>query len=196
MKHLSILGSTGSIGVNTLDVVSRFPDKFNIIGLAAGTNLNLLKDQIKAHKPRIVSVLTDSLAKKLKKSLASGCKPEIVYGSEGIALVAGIKKVDMVVSALVGSAGLLPTFAAIKRGKHVALANKETLVMAGKIMMKEARKHKIKILPVDSEHSAIFQSLQGHKKKYLKNIILTASGGPFLRYSNTKLKTATLKEAL
>jgi len=196
LKHLSILGSTGSIGVNTLDVVSRFPDKFNIIGLAAGTNLSLLKVQIKVHKPKIVSVLTDSLAKKLKKSLPSGYKPEIVYGSEGIALVAGIKKADMVVSALVGSAGLLPTFAAIKRGKHVALANKETLVMAGKIMMKEARKHKIKILPVDSEHSAIFQSLQGHKKKYLKNIILTASGGPFLRYSNKKLKTATLKEAL
>jgi len=197
LKHLSILGSTGSIGVNTLDVVSRFPDKFNIIGLAAGTNLSLLKVQIKVHKPKIVSVLTDSLAKKLKKSLPSGgYKPEIVYGSEGIALVAGIKKADMVVSALVGSAGLLPTFAAIKRGKHVALANKETLVMAGKIMMKEARKHKIKILPVDSEHSAIFQSLQGHKKKYLKNIILTASGGPFLRYSNKKLKTATLKDAL
>ena len=196
MKHLSILGSTGSIGVNTLDVVSRFPEKFNIIGLAAGTNLGLLKDQIKAHKPKIVSVLTDSLAKKLKKSLPSGYKPEIVYGSEGISLVAGIKKADMVVSALVGSAGLLPTFAAIKRGKHVALANKETLVMAGKIMMKEARKHKVKILPVDSEHSGIFQSLQGHKKKYLKNIILTASGGPFLHYSNKKLKTATLKEAL
>ena len=196
MKHLSILGSTGSIGVNTLDVVSRFPDKFTIIGLAAGTNLSLLKDQIKAHKPEIVSVLTDSLAKKLKESLPSGYKPEIVYGSKGISLVAGIEKADMVVSALVGSAGLLPTFAAIKRGKHVALANKETLVMAGKIMIKEARKHKVKILPVDSEHSAIFQSLQGHKKKYLKNIILTASGGPFLRYSNKKLKTATLKEAL
>jgi 1-deoxy-D-xylulose-5-phosphate reductoisomerase len=128
--------------------------------------------------------------------LPSGYKPEIVYGSEGITLVAGLKKTDMVVSALVGSAGLLPTFTAIKKGKHIALANKETLVMAGKIMMKEARTHKVKILPVDSEHSAIFQSLQGHKKKYLKNIILTASGGPFLRYSYKKLKSATLKEAL
>lgn len=196
VKHLSILGSTGSIGVNTLDVVSRFPDRFNVIGLAAGTNLKVLKEQIKSFKPKIVSVLTDSLALELKKSLPSGYKPEIVYGSEGITLVAGLKKTDMVVSALVGSAGLLPTFTAIKKGKHIALANKETLVMAGKIMMKEARKHKVKILPVDSEHSAIFQSLQGHKKKYLKNIILTASGGPFLRYSYKKLKSATLKEAL
>ena len=124
VKHLSILGSTGSIGVNTLDVVSRFPDRFNVIGLAAGTNLKVLKEQIQSFKPKIVSVLTDSLALELKKSLPSGYKPEIVYGSAGITLVAGLKKTDMVVSALVGSAGLLTTFTAIRKGKHIAIDKK------------------------------------------------------------------------
>ena len=196
LKRLSILGSTGSIGVNTLDVVSRFPDRFSIIGLAAGTNLKLLKDQIRAFKPRIVSVLTDTLAMELKRLLPRNCRPEIVYGDEGLSIIASLKEVDMVVSAIVGSAGLNPTFTAVKRGKHIALANKETLVMAGKIMMMEASKQKAKIIPIDSEHSAIFQSLQGHRKKYLKTIILTASGGPFLRYSYKKLASVTPKEAL
>lgn len=196
MKNISILGSTGSIGVNTLDVVCRFPDNFNVIGLAAGTNLKVLKDQIKVFKPQVVSVLTDILAMKLEKSLPKDCKPEIVYGREGIVLVACLKNVDMVVSALVGSDGLMPTFKAVERGKDIALANKETLVIAGKIIMREARRHKVRIIPVDSEHSAIFQSMQGHKKKFLKSIILTASGGPFLRYSYKKLETVTPKEAL
>lgn len=196
MKRLSILGSTGSIGTNTLDVVSRFPDSFSIIGLAAGTNIKLLKDQIRAFKPRIVSVLTDTIAKKLKKLLPRNCRPEIVYGNEGVAIVASLEEVDMVVSAIVGSAGLIPTYTAIKRGKHIALANKETLVMAGKIIMNEARKQNVKIIPVDSEHSAIFQSLQGNRKKYIKTIILTASGGPFLRYSQKRLATVTPREAL
>lgn len=196
VKRLVILGSTGSIGVNTLDVVGRFPDKFTIVGLAAGTNIKLLKDQVIAFKPRIVSVRTDILARKLKKSLSRNFRPEIVYGEEGLALIADLHKVDMLVSALVGSAGLLPTFTAIKRGTTIALANKETLVMAGKIMMKEARKKNVKIIPVDSEHSAIFQSLQGHRRRYLKNVILTASGGPFLKYSYKRLETVTPKEAL
>jgi 1-deoxy-D-xylulose-5-phosphate reductoisomerase len=196
LKRLSVLGSTGSIGINTLDIVRRFPDRFSIEGLAAGKNLKLLREQISLFKPRIVSVLTERLARELKKLLSRNCKPEIVYGKEGLALVASLKEVDLVVSAIVGSAGLLPTFTAIKNGKNVALANKETLVMAGKIVMKEARKQNVKIIPVDSEHSAIFQSLQGHKKKFLKNIILTASGGPFLRYSYKKLETVTPKEAL
>jgi len=196
VKRLSILGSTGSIGVNTLDVVGRFPDRFRIIGLAAGRNLRLLNGQIKTFKPQIVSVLTDILAKKLNKCLPRKDKPEIVYGSKGLELVASLQEVDMVVSAIVGSAGLLPTYAAVTAGKQIALANKETLVMAGKIMMKEARKHNVKIIPVDSEHSAIFQSLQGNKKKYLKNIILTASGGPFLQYTYKKIANATPREAL
>ena len=196
MKCLSILGSTGSIGVNTLDVVSHFPDRFKIIGLAAGRNIKLLKDQIKLFKPRIVSVYTGTLAKELKKNLHSSFQPEIVYGKEGLAAIASLKEVDMVVSAIVGSAGLIPTFTAIKRGKHIALANKEALVMAGKIITNEARKQNAKIIPVDSEHSAIFQLLQGNRKKYIKTIILTASGGPFLRYSYQRLATVTPSEAL
>jgi len=196
LKHLSILGSTGSIGINTLDVVSSFPDRFSIIGLAAGTNLKLLSEQIRVFKPRIVSVLTDKLANELKKLLTRSCKPEIVYGKDGLALIATLKEVDLVVSAIVGSDGLIPTFTAIKKGKHIALANKETLVMAGKIVMKEAHKHNVKIIPVDSEHSAIFQSLRGHNKKHLKTVVLTASGGPFLKYSYKRLATVTPEEAL
>jgi len=197
LKCLSILGSTGSIGVNTLDVVSRFPDNFSIIALAAGTNLTLLKDQIKAFKPRIVSVLTKPLATELKRLLPRHCTPEIVCGNEGVALVASLEEADMVVSAIVGSAGLIPTYTAVKRGKHIALANKEALVMAGKIITNEAHKQNAKIIPVDSEHSAIFQLLQGNrKKKYIKTIILTASGGPFLRYSYKRLATVTPTEAL
>jgi len=196
LKKLSILGSTGSIGINTLDVVSNSPDKFDIIGLAAGTNFKLLSKQIRVFKPKIVSVLNDRVAIELKKLLVKNCKPEIVYGSEGLALIASLKEVDLVVSAIVGSDGLVPTFTAIRNGKHIALANKETLVMAGKIVMKEARKHNVKIIPVDSEHSAIFQSLRGHKKKHLKSVILTASGGPFLKYSNKRLANVTPEEAL
>ena len=196
LKKLSILGSTGSIGINTLDVVSNYPDKFEIIALAAGTNLKLLSKQIRVFKPKIVSVLNDRIAIELKKLLAKNCKPEIVYGSDGLALIASLKEVDLVVSAIVGSDGLVPTFTAIRKGKHIALANKETLVMAGKIVMKEARKHNVQIIPVDSEHSAIFQSLRGHKKKHLKSVILTASGGPFLKYSNKRLTTVTPEEAL
>ena len=196
MKRLSILGSTGSIGINTLDVVSRFPDSFSIIALAAGTNLKLLKDQIKAFKPQIVSVLTETLAKELKRLLPRNYMPEIVYGNEGVAIVASLEEIDIVVSAIVGSAGLIPTYTAVKRGKHIALANKETLVMAGKIIVSEARKQNTKIIPIDSEHSAIFQSLQGNRKKYIKTIILTASGGPFLRYSHKRLATVAPREAL
>lgn len=196
MKRLSILGSTGSIGVNTLDVVSQFPDRFSIIGLAAGSNLTLLKKQINAFNPRIVSVRTDALAKKLKKLLSAKHKPEIVHGEEGLSVISSLQEVDMVISAVVGSAGLLPTFNAIQKGKHIALANKETLVMAGKIIMKEAHRKKVNIIPVDSEHSGIFQSLKGHSRKHLRSIILTASGGPFLKTSHRKMTAVTPKEAL
>jgi 1-deoxy-D-xylulose-5-phosphate reductoisomerase len=196
LKRLSVLGSTGSIGVNTLDVVRQFPQRFTIVGLAAGTNLALLREQIRTFKPTIVSVLTDTLAKELKRNLSRDCAPEIVYGEEGMQEVARVSETDMVVSAIVGSAGLLPTLAAIKSGKDIALANKETLVMAGKLMMKKARDHRVKIVPVDSEHSAIFQVLQGQSKKNINTIILTASGGPFLKYSLKKLETVTPKEAL
>ena len=196
MKRLSLLGSTGSIGVNTLSLVSHFPERFCVVGLAAGTNLSLLTRQIKKFKPQAVSVGTATLAKKLNHLLPRKGKPAIFHGDEGLSTIASIKEADIVVSAVVGSAGLMPTYTAIKAGKHIALANKEALVMAGKIMMKEAKNKKVHIVPVDSEHSAIFQSLQGHSKKHLQNIILTASGGPFLSYSFKKLATVTPTQAL
>jgi len=195
MKRLAILGSTGSIGVNTLDVVERFRDRYKVVALSAGTNIRLLKDQVVKFKPRVVSVLNEGLACKLKEELErQGI--EIVYGLEGVNKVATLPDVEMVVSAIVGAAGLIPTVSAIKAGKDIALANKETLVMAGKVVMKEARENGVTILPIDSEHSAIFQSLLGHQKQDMKRIILTASGGPFLKYSYEDLKAVTSQEAL
>lgn len=196
MKKLSILGSTGSIGINTLDVVSHCPNRFDVVGLAAGTNLNLLSKQIRLFNPKIVSVLNSRIAGELNKRLPKNGKPEIVYGRDGLTVMASLKDVDLVVSAIVGSDGLIPTYTAIRNGKHVALANKESLVMAGKIVMNEARKHKVKIIPVDSEHSAIFQSLRGNNRKYLRSVVLTASGGPFFNYSSKRLASVTPEEAL
>ena len=195
MKKLAILGCTGSIGVNTLDIVYRFKDRYEIVALSAGTNINLLKEQVLKFKPKIVSVLNDHSAIKLREEL----KPhnvEILHGIEGAKKIATLPEVEMVISAIVGAAGLVPTFSAIQAGKDIALANKETLVMAGKLVMKEAKNNDVAILPVDSEHSAIFQSLLGHRKRDIKRIILTASGGPFLNCSYEELKTVTIREAL
>ena len=196
MKHLSILGSTGSIGVNTLKVVSCFPEMYSVKGLAAGRNITLLKKQILAYTPEIVSVQTEKYARELNKSLPRISRPEIVFGTEGLKTLASINTVDLVVSALVGSVGLLPTITAIKSGKHIALANKETLVMAGKLVMKEARKNKVFILPVDSEHSALFQLLKNQGSKELKSLVLTASGGPFLKCATHKLRQVKPEDAL
>ncbi len=196
MKHIALLGSTGSIGVNTLEVIRRFPDRFAVCALAAGSNLPLLKRQIQAFRPRIVSVLTQALARDLKRMLPGRGRPEIAYGSEGPELIASVTEADMVVSAMVGSAGLLPTLKAITCGKQVALANKETLVMAGKLIMSEARRRKVTILPVDSEHSALFQLLRRHRGNRPRALILTASGGPFLRYSRRRLDRVRPEDAL
>ena len=196
MKHLSILGSTGSIGVNTLEVVSCFPEKFTVSALAAGRNLKLLQKQIIAFTPQIVSVQTEKLARELKKSLPKTSRPEIVFGTAGLQTIASMNEVDLVVSALVGAVGLLPTLTAIKSGKNIALANKETLVMAGKLVMQEARRNKVSILPVDSEHSALFQLLTKQGFKDLKALFLTASGGPFLKYSKKQLSQVRPEDAL
>ena len=196
MKHISLLGSTGSIGVTTLKVISDFPDRFSVCALAAGTNLTLLRRQIEEFKPRIVSVLNQSLARDLKKMLSGKATPEIISGTEGLAAAASLAEADLVVSAIVGAAGLIPTLTAITYGKHVALANKETLVMAGKIIMGEARKRKVKIIPVDSEHSALFQLLRGQGSKQITAIILTASGGPFLKYTLKQLRGVNPVQAL
>jgi 1-deoxy-D-xylulose-5-phosphate reductoisomerase len=195
MKRLAILGSTGSIGVNTLDIVSQFPERFQVVSLSAGLNTGLLRQQILQFRPKVVSVLNGELAEALKRELSSE-SPEIVAGIEGLINVATHPEVDQVVSAIVGAVGLIPTLSAIKTGKSVALANKESLVMAGKIVMEEARRSGVQILPIDSEHSAIFQSLLGHRKETVRRLILTASGGPFLNLPVSKLPDVTVKDAL
>jgi 1-deoxy-D-xylulose-5-phosphate reductoisomerase len=196
LKRLSILGSTGSIGVNTLDVVRHFTDQFTVIALSAGKNMKLLIEQITLFKPQLVSVLTENAAQELKQHLPRDSRPDIVFGDQGLHTVASLSEVDLVVSAVVGAAGLIPTLTAIKNGKHVALANKETLVMAGKLVMKEARHNNVKIIPIDSEHSALFQLLARKGKKQLTSIVLTASGGPFLKHTYKQLLQVTREAAL
>lgn len=195
MKRLAILGSTGSIGVNALDVVRQFPERFEVIGLAAGHNIQLLKQQIQQFQPKVVSVLNKELSNALQRELSS-TPLEILHGVEGLIQVAIHPEVDQVISGLVGAVGLIPTLSAIKTQKAIALANKESLVMAGEIIMEEAKKNRVQILPVDSEHSAIFQSLLGHQKEDVHRLILTASGGPFLNLPMDKLHEVTVKDAL
>jgi len=193
LKRLVILGSSGSIGRNTLDVVSRYPDRFRVVGLAVKKNINLLLEQIEKFRPEIVGVYDEVAAEHLKK-ICSGIK--IVSGMEGLREIAKFNNADLVVSAIVGSQGLVPTYEAIIAGKDIALATKEVLVMAGKIIMKEVSKRGIKIIPVDSEHSALLQCLEGRKIEDVDRLILTASGGPFLRKTKTELERVTPEEAL
>lgn len=198
MKKIVILGSTGSIGKSALEVIARFPDKFKVIGLTAGKNISLLEEQIRQFNPEVVA-LSDEEAYKNLKSQISNFKSQnigILFGTEGIASVASMPAADVVISAIVGSAGLLPTIAAIRAGKTVAIANKETLVMAGDIVMSDVREYGATLLPVDSEHSAIFQCISGHKKDSIKKIILTASGGPFLGKTASGLEHVTSDDAL
>jgi 1-deoxy-D-xylulose-5-phosphate reductoisomerase len=195
MKRLSVLGSTGSIGVNTLRLVSQFPERFKVVSLSAGLNTQLLKQQILQFRPKIVSVLNKELSDALRGELPN-ISIEIVHGVEGLIQVATHPEVDQVVSAIVGAVGLIPTLSAIKTGKSIALANKESLVMAGKILMEEAKRNQVQILPVDSEHSAIFQALLGHQREDVHRLILTASGGPFRNLSLSRLSDVTVKEAL
>jgi 1-deoxy-D-xylulose-5-phosphate reductoisomerase len=195
-KNISLLGSTGSIGRNVLKVVRQYPGRFRIVGLAAGRNIALLRDQIESFNPLAVSVATEELAGELARMLPAGWSEKIFYGPEGNELVATISQADTVVSAIVGAAGLLPTLAAIKAGKHIALANKETLVMAGDLVMAEARRHKVNILPVDSEHNAIFQALAAGRREDVHKIILTASGGPFRDKNERDLWDVSPEEAL
>jgi 1-deoxy-D-xylulose-5-phosphate reductoisomerase len=195
MKRLAILGSTGSIGVNTLDIVRKFPERLEVVSLSAGTNIQLLKKQILEFRPRMVAVFNQGLAETLRKELSTP-PVEIVDGVEGLIRVATHPEVDQVVSAIVGAGGLIPTLSAVKAGKAVALANKESLVMAGKILMAEAERNHARILPVDSEHSAIFQALLGHQWEDVHRLILTASGGPFLNLPMARLHEVTVREAL
>ena len=197
-KKISIIGSTGSIGRSTLDVVRQFPDRFEIVALGAGSNAALLFEQIKEFSPRLVSVMDEGNAHSLEKMIGGNCEhpPEISHGRDGYCRVAAFAESEMLVSAMVGAAGLIPTLAAIDAGKNIALANKETLVAAGEIVMRAAEANKIRILPVDSEHSAIFQALQGNLREALARILLTASGGPFFHKSTRELESVSPEAAL
>ena len=195
MKRIAILGSTGSIGVSTLDIVGRFPEKFCVAALAAGKNLTQLIEQIRSFQPRLVSLAQEADAKKLRQELPD-FKGEIVWGADGLLATATHADADMVMAALVGAIGLPPTLAAIRAGKDVALANKEALVVSGELMTREAAQHGVQLLPVDSEHNAIFQALHGHKQERVKRIILTASGGPFLHRPAEDFQTIGIEEAL
>jgi len=196
MKRLSILGSTGSIGTNVLKIVEMFPQKFDVKALAAKKNIRRLARQIEQFHPEVVSVFDENRAQELKDCLPPGTGVDILYGEDGYSAVAAHSTADMTVTAMVGAAGLKPTLAAIEAGKSIALANKETLVMAGDYVMKAAAEKGVEILPIDSEHSAIFQCLLGQSKEDLDKILLTASGGPFLNKPAAEFKDITREDAL
>jgi 1-deoxy-D-xylulose-5-phosphate reductoisomerase len=182
LKRLSLLGSTGSIGTQTLDIVDACPDNFVVDALSAGTNSELMAKQVLKYKPKIASMGTPEAAKELKERLiAAGCQemPEILFGEDGILAASTIASADTVVTGIVGAAGLKPTIEAIKLGKDIALANKETLISGGPVINPLVKKYGINMLPADSEHSAIFQCLQGVPEGGLRRVILTASGGAF-----------------
>ena len=195
MKAISILGSTGSVGVTTLDVVGRFPDRFRVVAMAAGRNLDLLTEQVKRFRPELVSVATPELARELATRLGPG-RTTIMHGLEGAIAVATHPEAKLVMSALVGAMGLQPTHAAIKAGKDIAFANKEVLVIAGQLITTAVREHQVRLLPVDSEHNAVFQCLEGRGRESLKRIILTASGGPFRELPADKFESITVEQAL
>jgi 1-deoxy-D-xylulose-5-phosphate reductoisomerase len=196
MKKISILGSTGSIGKQTLDVVRQHSDKFEIVAISANSSVELLLTQIKEFKPKYVAVYDEVSALKLKSMIPSDINIEVLSGMEGLKAIAGLNEIDVLLTAIVGMIGLVPTLTAIRNGKDIALANKETLVCAGDLVMSEAKKYNVAILPVDSEHSAIFQCLNGEKNKEIEKIILTASGGPFIGKNKEDLIDVTKNQAL
>jgi 1-deoxy-D-xylulose-5-phosphate reductoisomerase len=195
MKTISILGSTGSVGVTTLDVVGRFSDRFRVAAMAAGRNLDLFEAQVRRFRPELVSVATPELARDLARRLGDS-RVNIVHGLEGAAAVATHRDAELVMSAMVGAMGLRPTLAAIKAGKDIAFANKEVLVIAGELITAAVRENRVKLLPVDSEHNAIFQCLEGRGREGLKRIVLTASGGPFRELPVAQFDSVTIEQAL
>ena len=194
MKKILILGSSGSIGINTLNVVRNFPDKFRVVGLSVNSRIDLLEQQIKEFNPEFVVVTDESKAKELKSNIGNLC--EVFSGNKGLLKVASEKDYDVLLGAIVGFAGLAPTLEAIKRGKRIALANKETLVVAGELVTKLILENGAEIIPVDSEHSAIYQCLVGENLNEVEKLILTASGGPFLNKDKSFFENASLDEAL
>ncbi len=196
MKRLSILGSTGSIGTNALSIVRMFPERFNVVALAAKNNVDRLASQIAEFAPKLAVVYDKSTAQRLKKQIPAKSSTRIEWGEAGYTAAATHEDVDMVLAAMVGAAGLMPTMAAIEAGKDIALANKETLVMAGRIVMGLAAEKGVRIFPVDSEHSAIFQCLSGQRREDLEKIIITASGGPFVHRPFSEFASIRPEDAL
>jgi 1-deoxy-D-xylulose-5-phosphate reductoisomerase len=197
VKAITLLGSTGSIGTQTLDIVEHHPDKFRIVGLAAGSNVEMLAQQVRQFRPEIVAIGNEVKLPELKDALADlDYHPIIVAGAQGTIEVAGYGDAQSVVTGIVGCAGLLPTIAAIKAGKDIALANKETLIAGGPVVLPLVEQHGVKLLPADSEHSAIFQCLQGVPAGGLRRIILTASGGAFRDLPAEKLASVKVADAL
>jgi len=195
IRNVSVLGSTGSIGRNSLEIISHFKGQFKVVGLSAGKNKKLLYQQIKEFKPEIVS-LRDKMDADELKAQRLDYPIEIKYGQEGAELVAGYEKNDIIISAITGINGLKPTMAAVKSGKRVGLANKESMVAAGTLINREASKSGAEIIPVDSEHSGVFQCLKKENKHEVKKVILTASGGPFFRLSKKDIQNQSVEKAL
>ncbi|HZV12388.1 MAG TPA: 1-deoxy-D-xylulose-5-phosphate reductoisomerase [Candidatus Kapabacteria bacterium] len=194
MKRIAILGSTGSIGVNVLAVADQFPDEITITGLSANANIETLREQVKKYRPKCVVVLDEKTGADFAREMRGAV--EVFTGAQGLEELVSRSDVDIVVNALVGFAGLKPTIRAIERGKTIALANKETLVVAGKIITGLLAKHDVKLFPIDSEHNAIWQCLAGEDRSGVKRLILTASGGPFLNKPQGSFESATVEEAL
>ena len=195
-KNLAVLGATGSIGCSTLDIVRQFPDRYRIVSLTAGRNVELLARQIEEFRPTVAVVLDEAGCDRLKSFLPDDVKIELFWGESGMVTAASLPDVDMVVTGIVGAAGLMPTLAAIEAGKPIALANKETLVMAGETVMARAAAAGVPILPVDSEHSAIFQCIGQHSQREVAQLFLTASGGPFRNRAADQFNTIRPEDAL
>ena len=191
MKNLSILGSTGSIGTQTLDIVKNNPDEFKVVGLTANKNIDLLKKQIELFNPEAVAVMDGEKADLLKRNIDIN----VYSGIDGIIKIACLDDADTVVNSLVGSIGVRPTVEALKNKKNIALANKETLVTAGSVVMEEVKKNNVNFMPIDSEHSAIFQCLNGENIDDVKKITITASGGPFREYTKEQMEKVSVENA-
>ena len=195
MKRIAILGSTGSVGVQALNVVARHPDRFEVVGLAAGRNARRLAEQVRTFRPRYVT-LSDAAASRELAALLAGERPEILPHGSGAEMLAALPEVDFVLAAISGGAGLRSTAAAVEAGKTIGLANKESLVLAGELLTRRAAERKVALLPVDSEHSAIFQSLLGHNRAEVRRLLLTASGGPLRTVAAGDLAAVTPERAL
>lgn len=195
-KKIVILGSTGSIGQQTLEVIRKFSNEFEVVGLSGWENTDFLKEQISFFKPKIAVVKNECNAKKLKKDLNKLSGIKILWGTDGLIRISTLEVADIIVVAITGIASLIPTFEAVKRGKNIALASKEALVVAGELLVKEAKLRNAKILPIDSEHSAILQCLKNEQKDSVEKIILTASGGALYNLTGTALENVSVEDAL